>query len=297
MSELTTPTEIGVAFGTAFLTEALTPGKLSTVSSLLGVKDLTPDEFIHAAPLITHELIKAAERGFKGKRLFLGRTVREITFKTLRNKWVGTNVSLGYAILSTGLTYMLGKALRQGITLVNTPDIVDSLMKDLLNELMLEDACCFYEAVSHSESHLGTYFGPIPDVKDMSECRNVSLYQVLTESSLDDEVSDEVVNGYPRTLLAYWLLKRLRLNTPILKSIVETHTHLLKLNPDTLILKSKGLPTAFAVMKMANEGRKRLRALDRFLRSQGINPGSTSDLISCSIGLILVERIEDIYSS
>ncbi|MCD6323913.1 MAG: triphosphoribosyl-dephospho-CoA synthase [Desulfurococcales archaeon] len=293
MSELPAPAEIGIAFGTAFLTEALTPGKLSTVSSSKSIKDLTPGKFIHATPHITAELINAAIRGYKGEALRLGASVLEITRNTLRNKWVGTNVALGYAILSTSLAYILGKALSRGLALIDLPTLIQSLHPELLAELRKEPSCRLYAAISYSEKHLGAYFGRIPDVRSTEGCREITLLEVFQHSSLDDEVSDELMRCFTRTLQAYALMKSLTTQLGVLEAVKQTHTYLLREHPDTLVTKSRGLPTAYALMKIAGNPLKgRYEQIDRYLRVKGVNPGTTSDITSCALGLLLVERIE-----
>ncbi len=265
------------------------------MSNLKSIKDLNLSKFIEVTPILIKELAAAATRGFNQERIHLGSTVYKITEYSIKNEFIGTNVALGYAILSTAITYSLGNALNMKLNLTKVDEALLLTHGKLIKELENEKACNLYKAINASETHLGTYKGRIPDVKDLSRCADFSLYEILKISAYDDEIADEVVGGFKRTIEAYKVLTKLYLGsrTSVLAVIPEVQKMLLSKYTDTLVLKTWGYPTAEALKVIAHHLSELrtdtdIEGIDTYLRFKGVNPGTTSDIISCAIGLLEV---------
>jgi triphosphoribosyl-dephospho-CoA synthetase len=273
--------------------EALAPGKLSSVSNLKSVKDLDLSKFVAVTPILIKELTAAATRGFNREPIHLGDTVYRITKYSLENKSIGTNVALGYAILSTTITYSLGVALSMNLDLRKINEALLSTHGKLMKELENEKACKLYKAINVSETHLGTYKGRVPDVRDLRKCADFSLSEILRASAYDDEIADEVIGGFKRTIEAYIALAKLShtSNNNALAMIPEVQKMLLSRYIDTLVLKTWGYPTAEVLRTIAHNLSRsgiNIEEIDTYLRVKGVNPGTTSDIISCAVGLLEV---------
>ncbi len=284
-------------FSISFLIEALTPEKLSTVSSQKGLKDLNINKFILASADIYQVLALTAERGLCKANVNLGESVKKVVTKAVRAPNIGTNVSLGYAILSVSLVYSITSVLGLGLspTLKNITK-GHELLKD---SLTLESAASFYEGIRlAAEKHLGRYFGRVPDIRE--EPKSLSVWEVLEASSSDDSVAYEIVNRFPRTVevcnqLQNYVSKK---GLNVVEAVKEAQLNLLSKYPDTLVTKSFGHNAAVILKELTHlsrvKGAQYLKKLDRFLRDSGVNPGTTSDILSAGLGLYLVMSYGDL---
>ena len=279
-------------FSISFLIEALTPGKLSTVSSMKGLKDLNINKFILASADLYQVLSETVSRGLSGKEVNLGECVREVLKKSMSIPLIKTNISLGYTILSVSIVYALTSAIRLDITpSLNNLSIGHGLLK---NSLIHESAANLYEGIRlAAEKHLGRYFGRIPDVHEKLP-ESLSVWEVLKASSSDDSVAYEVINGFPKTSEVCRQLRNYvgveGIN--VLEAVRKVQLDLLSKYPDTLITKALGYNTAVLLKELARLSKikrsKYFCTLDTILRNAGINPGTTSDILSAGLGLYLV---------
>jgi len=283
-------------FSISFLIEALTPRKISTVSSLKGLKDLNINKFILASSDLYEVLKLTAQRGLSRKNIKLGDSVKKVVINALRAPNIRTNVSLGYAILSVSLVYSLTSVMSLGLSL--TPPNLLKGHEILKNSLAFESAVNLYEGIRlAAEKHLGRYFGRVPDISEEPEF--LSVWEVLEVSSSDDLVAHEVVSGFPRTLEVCNQLKDYVNNEglSILEAIREAQLNLLSKYPDTLVTKSFGYNAAVILKELTHmnriKGDQYLKKLDKFLRDSEVNPGTTSDILSAGLGLYLVMNYED----
>ena len=263
------------------------------------MKDLNIDKFILISVDLYEVLCEAWRRGLEGKEVYLGGLVKEVSRRSINSSRVGTNVSLGYAILSVAIVYSLASAISQGLK--PSPRSLSSGHTSLRDSLIRENAEDLYEGIRlSSEKHLGRYFGRIPDIHDRPE--SISVWEVLKTSAVDDSIAYEVINGFPRTLEAYEHLRSYidSAGANILDGVRETQIYLLSEYPDTLITKSFGYNAALLLRDMASsyrfKGIKNLNTLDNYLRDAGVNPGTTSDILSAALGIYLMISHEGINS-
>jgi triphosphoribosyl-dephospho-CoA synthase len=165
------------------------------------------------------------------------------------------------------------------------------------------DSVHLYEAVGvASPSGLGE--APDLDVNDPKSKErllkeNVGLFEVFKIAAGYDDICYEWVNNYPITFdLAYpYLMQQLK-SKPLNVAVVHTFLKILSERPDTFIVRKVGRlkaqevsADAAAVMELGGldtaEGKKRLAAFDRKLRSSGnkCNPGTTADLTAAALAL------------
>ncbi len=299
MSDLSIEEIISNSFGTALLMEALAPNKLSTVSNLRGLKDLHILKFLHTTPYLITHFKHVAKRGITGEPLQLGEPINKLMSKIMTNPNIMTNTALGYVMLATPLAYVMSKSIREREALNNPKTLITRYSNTIKRYLTSEKADAFYEAIKRaSQKHLGKYIGKIPDVfAAHTGTLNVSVWEVLKQSSYDDMIAKEITSGYPLTIKAFEYLKEeteVR-GSSLLNAISKTQRELLTLLPDTLIVKSWGTSTAYLVLGMAESVKRQnsmthLQLHDRWLRDKGINPGTTSDIVAAAVGLYLVMK-------
>lgn len=302
MSDLGKEEIIGNSFGTALFLEALTPGKLSTVSNLKGLKDLHILKFLHTTPYLIRHFKRVAEKGINGEPLQFGEPIKKLMSEIMMDPNIMTNTALGYVMLATPLAYIMGKSIREGAIINSPKTLLTRYSSTIIRYLTSEKADAFYEAIKKaSQKHLGKYCGKIPDVFSAhTETLNVSVWEVLKQSSYDDMIAKEITNGYPLTIKAFEHLTKETENgrTSLLNAISKTQRELLTAFPDTLIVKSWGTPTAYLVLGIAEiisrqDSLKYFQLFDRWLRDKGINPGTTSDIVATAVGLYLVMKHAD----
>lgn len=165
------------------------------------------------------------------------------------------------------------------------------------------DAVGLYEAVDVAcPSGLGG--APDLDVTDPSSKErlireNVGLFEVFKIAAGYDDICYEWVNNYPVTFdLAFPYLKKQLEDKPLNVAVVHTFLKILSERADTFIVRKVGRERALEVSAEAKvvlelggldtvEGRERLKAFDKKLRSSGnkCNPGTTADLTAAALAL------------
>ncbi len=285
------------AFSAALIIEAAAPGKLSTVSGTEEIKDLNFTKFALSAPAVRDVVIRSVNNALRGKPLSLGKLVLHGIRKIMRNPLIRTNTALGYLMLSVPLSYVVGLALRG-----NKDDLKDMIAiitrhYPIIEEhLKKENIKHFYAAVkTASEGHLGKFVGAVPSVKGDVVSTSVSVWDALTCSAHYDMIAYDITHGFRITLLALnKLLALAKKPTELLKAVPYLQAYILSKMPDTLVLKAWGLPTALLLSNAASSlrpGTSEWNAVSKVLRDVGVNPGSTSDIMSAAIALYLVSNI------
>ena len=128
-----------------------------------------------------------------------------------------------------------------------------------------------------------------PHTLTMIRDRDMTLLDVMQHSAVNDMVAREWVAGFPLTRRGADLLKQFG---PGRQAIVNTFLTLLASEPDTFIIKKHGIAVARETVLLAREvldGKRSLEDFDADCIEQGINPGSTADIIIASIFIALGE--------
>lgn len=285
------------AFSAALIIEAAAPGKLSTVSGTEEIKDLNLTKFALSAPTVRDVVIRSVNNALRGKPLSLGKLVLYGIRKIMRNPLIRTNTALGYLMLSVPLSYVVGLTLRGSKDdLRNIGTIITRHYPVIEEQLKKENIKHFYAAIkTASEGHLGKFVGAVPSVKDDVASTKVSVWDALTCSAYYDMIAYDITHGFRITLLALnKLLALAKKPGELLKAVPHLQAYILSKMPDTLVLKAWGLPTALLLSNAASSlrpGTGKWNAVSKALRDVGVNPGSTSDIMSAAIALYLVSNI------
>ena len=150
-----------------------------------------------------------------------------------------------------------------------------------------EDAARFYEAFDHAGVHVGEtdydYDVHDPEARQDVIEDGVTLYEVIEESAPRDGIADEWTNGFSRTFHAG---SRLVGRPGGTRDVVRTtYVDLLSEEPDTLVAERRGKDKAREVTRLARELPP--DELDERLAGEGINPGTTADIVAGAVFVAL----------
>ncbi|MEM2925067.1 MAG: triphosphoribosyl-dephospho-CoA synthase [Methanocellales archaeon] len=123
------------------------------------------------------------------------------------------------------------------------------------------------------------------------EEKNLSLYEVMKLSCNRDLIAEEWCKGFPRSFNGALLLNKKTKEGNINDAIVQVYLQMLSEEPDTFIEIKFGKEKALWVSQMASlvlKNKEQIKQFDEQLIHEGINPGSTADIIAASIFIALV---------
>jgi len=254
-----------------------------------------------SAPAIRDVVMRSLNNALKGKHLNLGKLVLHGIKKIMHNPLIRTNTALGYLMLSVPLSYAVGLTLREDVNgLRNIATTIIQHHPIIEEQLKKESITHFYAAIrAASEGHLGKFVGAVPSVKDNVASTRVSVWDALTCSAYYDVIAYDITHGFRTTLHALSkLLVLAKEPAKLLEAIPHLQAYILSRMPDTLVLKVWGLPAALLLSNTASTlrpGTSEWGTVSKALRKMGVNPGSTSDIMSAAIALYLVRNLA--YSS
>ena len=239
--------------------------KPGNASRYRDIKSVSFDDLVVSAILTTPFYSRACEWGYYGEgKVYQGllEAVREV--KAL---------SRNYAVFGTAL--LLFPLLYESANARSSRELT-ARATQLVMTLGTDEA----EFVKLSLSELGlSYLGRLDSGLDFREFRG-SLYDMMRFSSDVDEVARELVSGYRISLKAYETIKKEGIVRAFLKVLCE--------QPDTLILRKSGSKAALTVSQKAcdaYDGKLSVEELDSYLVENGLNPGSTADIIATALFL------------
>jgi triphosphoribosyl-dephospho-CoA synthase len=207
-------------------------------------------------------------------------------------RFVSTNTNLGMLLLLAPLAKAAGRPHPNGLR---------AAVGQVLRALTVDDARQAFEAIRlAAPGGLGD-----SDVHDVHAAKvRVTLLEAMRAARGRDAVAREYVTDFEITFgIGYAALCRfLGDGRRFSDAIVQTALTILAQVPDTLIVRKEGLTTARAVSRQAarvlqaggafsRQGRQALEAFDRSIRDEEhrLNPGTTADLTTASIFVMLVE--------
>jgi triphosphoribosyl-dephospho-CoA synthase len=129
---------------------------------------------------------------------------------------------------------------------------------------------------------------------DELQAKEYTLYQIFSISAAYDVISRELVSGFERTFKSAALLSELAGTERINEAITHTYLRLLAAEEDTFITMKFGSERSSYVQKRAKEivdngcKHEQLEAFDDELVREGLNPGSTADLIAAALFLCIL---------
>ncbi len=288
---------------------ALEPSAYPKPGNVHRLADLAPrlyyEDFIVTCSIGSKWLVKAFKRGKRGwKKIVFG----DLIYGLVRDihLLLNTNTCLGSSLLLIPLAMGISRSIIHGKR--DLKDIIEETMFVVKNTTVY-DTIYFYKAVRLASpsyikktDNVGEYVNVwSKNYRKELLSKNHSLYQVLVYSSKIDIVSDELVNGYPRSLDAIQFLEgRLYRHKNWNRGVVETYIYLLCNNIDTMVMRTHGLEVAETISGYAcklldkideDHLYDELLELDKMLRRKNINPGSVADIIVSTIALYLYKRV------
>jgi triphosphoribosyl-dephospho-CoA synthase len=214
----------------------------------------------------------------------LGATIRDAIDATSR--WTRSNTNLGLVLL---LAPLARAARAEG----NLRDAVRAVLADTT----VDDAREVYAAIRRARpGGLGTV-----NDEDVAAEPRVTLLEAMRLAADRDGIAREYVTGFRATFdVGAPALARARADGLVWEdTTVEAYLNLLAHAPDTHIVRRHGAPAAEAVSAAARaviatgstrtaDGRRAIAELDRRLRADHMNPGTTADLTAASLFVALL---------
>lgn len=278
-----TPDFVATAAQLACLLE-VSAEKPGNVTPTHAFADMRYEDFLRSAAATGPALAQAGNRG-------VGATIEAAITATRR--WTQTNTNLGIVLLFAPLAraaLLGGESLRASL-------------KAVLRELTVADARAAYAAIN-----LAAPGGLEQAVEhDVRAKPTVTLRQAMAGAVERDSIAAEYLSDYAivfeQGLPA--LQRTLAKGVGTDEVVVQGYLELLAAVPDTLIARKRGLATAQAVSAQAAQvvaaggvftsgGRAAITALDSRLRAEtdnGLNPGTTADLIAATLFVALLEGV------
>lgn len=219
------------------------------------------------------------------EKMPLGQSIKEAVVD--RAKMVLTNTNLGIILLHVPLAVAAGKGFEEGKKL-------QKAVCTLVQKTTVEDAVHVVEAIRRSDAYVGTP-DKGPDIRDeqiICEIRKkgLTLWDLFSISSPWDTIASEWVNGFSITFSG---AKKLITGA----SILGLYLDVLSEYPDSLVLRRFGQEKAQEVCEKARALKgcslEEVQKWDEQLYKEGVNPGTTADLVASSVfvALLLNEEI------
>ena len=180
----------------------------------------------------------------------------------------------------------------------HAPEAVARVVEDTT----VEDAANFYRAFEHVDvfvddppedlSELDARRGAdaIPEIEE----RELTLYDVMERSADVDGVAREWVGGFERTFRTADRIAAL--DGPVPDRAAQAYLELLARERDTFVEKRHGRKVAESVRTRAqavlDDDRAHLKAFAESLVTDGINPGTTADLVAAGLFVALARGVE-----
>jgi triphosphoribosyl-dephospho-CoA synthase len=222
----------------------------------------------------------------------IGELIRESV--TESGKWQsGGNTHFGAFILLIPLVMAGGRC-------ENAACLKEQVQK-IVRETTVNDAVDFYRAFSEA----GVKVKPVSDLDledadsiEKIKVQGLTLFDMMEISASYDMIAAEWVNGFKKTFQCSALIRDKIKKYGINDAVVLTFMELLSRNKDTFILTKFDIKKAEEVSMRAkkilqkgdmNRIRNGIRQFDEELLNEGVNPGSTADIIIAGLFVSLFE--------
>lgn len=216
----------------------------------------------------------------------MGSFIREAVEESVR--WQsGGNTHFGAFLLLVPLVMAAGNGDIKSVT-------------DIVQDTSVEDAVELYKAFQCVEVH-------VRDVKDLSiddpdsinelRRRGLTLYDVMRISAGYDAIAHEWISGFQRAFKGASVLEEKLKEMSMNDAIVFTYLTLLSEQPDALVQSKFGMKKAIEVSKRASQMIEKwdldaIRDFDEELIREGVNPGSTADIVIGSLFIALLGGVK-----
>ncbi len=218
------------------------------------------------------------------EKMSLGESIKEAVVD--RAKMVVTNTNLGIILLFMPLVAAAEKGVGE----------LQKTVGEVVQETTVEDAVEVVEAMRVSGAYVGTPDNG-PDVRgEQTICeirtKGLTLRDLFFISSPWDTIASEWVNQFSITFSG---AQRLIAG----ESVLGLYLDILSTYPDSLVLRRFGQKKAQAVCRKARALRGcslgDVQKWDEQLYKEGVNPGTTADLVASSVFVALLEN-ENIFN-
>lgn len=203
----------------------------------------------------------------------------------------GDNTQFGALLLAVPLVRAAGEG-----------DLAPETAARVVEATTVEDAANFYRAFDHVDVFVGE---PPEDLKPLDvrrggaavpavEERELTLADVMAASADVDGVAAELVGGFERT---FWTADRIEaLDGPVPDRAARVYLELLARERDTFVEKRHGRKVAESVRTRAqaalDDGPELLAAFADALVEEGVNPGTTADIVAGGLFVALERGVE-----
>ena len=170
--------------------------------------------------------------------------------------------------------------------------------KEIMLNTSMDDAIEVYHAFPKAKVKVRT---DVPELDVMDEAslkaireKKLSLYEILTISASYDLISLELVGGFEKTFRYASLLRNFAAEKSINDAITHAYLRLLSEEEDTFVEMEFGSEKSRYVLAKAkgivNRGYelKEIEEFDDELIREGINPGSTADIIAAALFIAIL---------
>lgn len=285
-AEILSDEELADAAQLACLLEASAP-KPGNVSRYRDFNDTSFEDFLISAIAIGRAIRRA-------RWVSVGETIWKGICDTRR--LVGSNTNLGIVLLLAPLAKAYGRGVWR------------KRLAKVLADLTIDDARQTYQAIRLAAP------GGLGHVEegDVAEEPQITLGEAMALARDRDTIAREYATDFAVTFeLACPTLRQYRKGkVDFSKVIVQTYLAILAEIPDTLIVRKNSPAVAEEVSQRAREailaggvfsskGRRQIEELDRFLRDEThrLNPGTTADLVTAALFVVIAEGGLDLRSS
>jgi triphosphoribosyl-dephospho-CoA synthase len=243
-------------------------------------------EHFLASAVAVYPVLDAASRETKG----MGKLIRLANEES--KKWQrGGNTHFGTLLLLIPLVMAAGASERY--------DDVGVKADEIVRATTVEDTMELYRAFQIANVRVREVDNlDVYDKESIEKIRRngIKLYDIMKLSSSYDSISKELTNGFPFSFRYASVITEKSKGMDINDAIVYTYLKILSENKDTFVSAKFGEEKAEEVSKMASEiltdfDGERIADLDMRLIEEGINPGSTADIMAGALFLALLRGL------
>ncbi len=274
----------------ALLLEVSAYPKPGNVGRRHDFKDTHYEHFLASSVAVYPVLREAAARG-RCKGGGVGELIRRGVEESM--EWQsGGNTHFGALLLLTPLAMAAGACESSGYKEVKRK------AKEIMLSTSVDDAVEVYRAFPKAKVKVRT---DVPELDVMDENsltviteKKLSLYQILTISASYDLISRELVGGFEKTFRYAPLLSDFAKEMCINDAIAHAYLRFLSEEEDTFVKMKFGREKSKYVRERAKMivGRgyelKAVEEFDEELIREGINPGSTADIIAAALFIAIL---------
>lgn len=264
------------------------PGNVDRIHDFI---DTSYEHFLASSVAVYPVLREAAVRG-KDKGMGVGELIRRGAEESV--KWQrGGNTHFGALLLLIPLTMAAGACMSYDM------EELKRKAKEIMLNTSVDDAVEVYKAFPEAKVKVRRAV-PELDVMDESSIteireKKLSLYEILTISASYDLISLELVGGFEKTFRYASLIKDFaEEERSINDAITHAYLRLLSEEEDTFVKMEFGTEKSKYVKEKAkgivNRGYelKEIEEFDEELIREGINPGSTADIMAAALFITIL---------